>query len=157
MDGFCIFSKKFNGIGNKHHWTLQLNNEMIFFRKTIVCPIIDVLTYDAFQLLHGATDIFGTFSWKMIFRWSKIPGQNIDNQAAPIRSDMDEQRKSHCIHIDIFVELQQWLEVSMPLIDFILKNWECMMKELKYGEEKICMCNGSIDEHFLVLINEIFF
>lgn len=54
-------------------------------RKTIVCPIIDVLTYDAFQLLHGATDIFGTFSWKMIFRWSKVQGQTIENQAAPIR------------------------------------------------------------------------
>ena len=54
-------------------------------RKTIVCPIIDVLTYDAFQLLHGATDIFGTFSWKMIFRWTKIQGSNSENQAAPVR------------------------------------------------------------------------
>ena len=26
----------------------------------------------------------------------------------------------------------------MQLIVFILKNWECMMKELKSGEEKIC-------------------
>jgi hypothetical protein len=54
-------------------------------RKTIVCPIIDVLTYDALQLLHGATDIFGTFSWKMIFRWSKIQGLSVDNQATPVR------------------------------------------------------------------------
>jgi hypothetical protein len=55
-------------------------------RKTIVCPIIDVLTWDAFQLLHGATDIFGTFSWKMIFRWSKIQGiTSTTNQALPIR------------------------------------------------------------------------
>ena len=54
-------------------------------RTTIVCPIIDVLTYDAFQLLHGATDIFGTFSWKMIFRWTKIQGLTVENQAAPVR------------------------------------------------------------------------
>jgi hypothetical protein len=57
---------------------------VFIFRKTIVCPIIDVLTWDAFQLLHGATDIFGTFSWKMIFRWSKIQTAPV-NQAEPIR------------------------------------------------------------------------
>ncbi|CAF1124685.1 unnamed protein product [Adineta ricciae] len=64
-------------------WLLYLLEEIQKDRTSIVCPIIDVLTYDAFQLLHGATDIFGTFSWKMIFRWSKIPGLTANN-AQPI-------------------------------------------------------------------------
>ncbi|CAF1159350.1 unnamed protein product [Rotaria sp. Silwood1] len=67
-------------------WLLYLLEEIQKDRKTIVCPIIDVLTWDAFQLLQGATDIFGTFSWKMIFRWSKIQGFSISNQAVPIQT-----------------------------------------------------------------------
>lgn len=63
---------------------IEIKRKLLLNRKTIVCPIIDVLTWDAFQLLHGATDIFGTFSWKMIFRWSKI--QNISiHQDDPVR------------------------------------------------------------------------
>jgi hypothetical protein len=65
-------------------WLLYLLEEIKKDRKTIVCPIIDVLTWDAFQLLHGATDIFGTFSWKMIFRWSKIQDFHTMNEAKPI-------------------------------------------------------------------------
>ncbi|CAF1248479.1 unnamed protein product [Rotaria sordida] len=67
-------------------WLLYLLEEIQKDRKTIVCPIIDVLTWDAFQLLQGATDIFGTFSWKMIFRWSKIQGFSLSNQALPIQT-----------------------------------------------------------------------
>ncbi|UJR29867.1 hypothetical protein I4U23_017415 [Adineta vaga] len=67
-------------------WLFYLLEEIQKDRKSIVCPIIDVLTWDAFQLLHGATDIFGTFSWKMIFRWSKIEGTTIIDQSAPIRT-----------------------------------------------------------------------
>ncbi|CAF4508805.1 unnamed protein product, partial [Rotaria sp. Silwood2] len=67
-------------------WLLYLLEEIQKDRKTIVCPIIDVLTWDAFQLLQGATDIFGTFSWKMIFRWSKVQGFSLSNQALPIQT-----------------------------------------------------------------------
>lgn len=66
-------------------WLLYLLEEIQKDRKTIVCPIIDVLTWDAFQLLHGATDIFGTFSWKMIFRWSKIENISL-NKDEPVRT-----------------------------------------------------------------------
>lgn len=62
-----------------------MNNYYVVYRTSIVCPIIDVLTWDAFQLLHGATDIFGTFSWKMIFRWSKIQNILKSDLAEPIR------------------------------------------------------------------------
>ncbi|CAF1000536.1 unnamed protein product [Rotaria magnacalcarata] len=67
-------------------WLLYLLEEIKKDRKTIVCPIIDVLTWDAFQLLQGATDIFGTFSWKMIFRWSKVQGFTMTSQALPIKT-----------------------------------------------------------------------
>ena len=67
------------------HFTTANIVESCFSSTTIVCPIIDVLTYDAFQLLNGATDIFGTFSWKMIFRGSKIQNSDQQNdQAKPI-------------------------------------------------------------------------
>lgn len=113
------------------------------FRKTIVCPIIDVLTYDAFQLLHGATDIFGTFSWKMIFRWTKIEDLAVENQAQPIRS------VCLCVNVPgptkFVVELRPWLEVSMPSTDFTSKSWECTTKESRFGAARICKYPSMID------------
>ncbi|CAF1339293.1 unnamed protein product [Adineta steineri] len=69
-----------------HGWLLYLLEEIQKDPKSIVCPIIDVLTWNAFELLHGATDIFGTFSWKMIFRWSKIQGSANKDFSLPIRT-----------------------------------------------------------------------
>ncbi|CAF1416888.1 unnamed protein product, partial [Didymodactylos carnosus] len=73
---------------------LEVDEDNVFYddefdsvKKTVVCPIIDVLTWNAFELLQGATDIFGTFGWKMIFRWSKITNKNYDHNdhSKPVR------------------------------------------------------------------------
>lgn len=84
MDGFYIYSMKFAKIRQLsflfHFYSLDF-----IFRKTIVCPRIDVLSWNTFAFEQGRTNIIGTFSWKMLFRWSKFDEKLITNHALPIR------------------------------------------------------------------------
>lgn len=52
----------------------------IFYRKTVVCPIIDVISDDTFEYMAGSDMTYGGFNWKLNFRWYPVPQREMDRR-----------------------------------------------------------------------------
>lgn len=66
-------------------WTAQLMNRHVFCfvffcRRTVVCPIIDVISDDTFEYMAGSDMTYGGFNWKLNFRWYPVPQREMDRR-----------------------------------------------------------------------------
>lgn len=62
---------------------LVLKKPWFFFfayRKTVVCPIIDVISDDTFEYMAGSDMTYGGFNWKLNFRWYPVPQREMDRR-----------------------------------------------------------------------------
>lgn len=50
------------------------------FRRTVVCPIIDVISDDTFEYMAGSDMTYGGFNWKLNFRWYPVPQREMDRR-----------------------------------------------------------------------------
>lgn len=50
------------------------------YRKTVVCPIIDVISDDTFEYMAGSDMTYGGFNWKLNFRWYPVPQREMDRR-----------------------------------------------------------------------------
>uniref|UniRef100_A0AAQ6AED1 Polypeptide N-acetylgalactosaminyltransferase n=1 Tax=Amphiprion ocellaris TaxID=80972 RepID=A0AAQ6AED1_AMPOC len=59
-------------------------------KKTVVCPIIDVISDDTFEYMAGSDMTYGGFNWKLNFRWYPVPQREMDrrkgDRTLPVRS-----------------------------------------------------------------------
>ncbi|KAK7871232.1 hypothetical protein R5R35_001093 [Gryllus longicercus] len=59
-------------------------------RKTVVCPIIDVISDDTFEYITASDMTWGGFNWKLNFRWYRVPQREMDrrkgDRTAPLRT-----------------------------------------------------------------------
>ncbi|XP_005390876.1 PREDICTED: polypeptide N-acetylgalactosaminyltransferase 13 isoform X1 [Chinchilla lanigera] len=59
-------------------------------RKTVVCPIIDVISDDTFEYMAGSDMTYGGFNWKLNFRWYPVPQREMDrrkgDRTLPVRT-----------------------------------------------------------------------
>ncbi|ESO00152.1 hypothetical protein HELRODRAFT_113279 [Helobdella robusta] len=53
-------------------WIEPLLHEIKINRKTIACPIIDVISDKNFEYKTGSDVIWGGFNWRLNFRWYKV-------------------------------------------------------------------------------------
>ena len=62
-------------------------------RKSVICPIIDVISDDTFQYITGSDMTWGGFNWKLNFRWYPVPQREVDRRSGdrsiPTRSVLD--------------------------------------------------------------------
>lgn len=83
---------------------------LFFFRRTVVCPIIDVISDDTFEYMAGSDMTYGGFNWKLNFRWYPVPQREMDrrkgDRTLPVRSvirwacrDIIESLVKHHIHL----------------------------------------------------------
>ena len=49
-------------------------------RKTVVCPIINVISDDTFEYMAGSDMTYGGFNWKLHFHWYSIPQREMDRR-----------------------------------------------------------------------------
>ncbi|NXD83493.1 GALT1 acetylgalactosaminyltransferase, partial [Halcyon senegalensis] len=49
-------------------------------RRTVVCPIIDVISDDTFEYMAGSDMTYGGFNWKLNFRWYPVPQREMDRR-----------------------------------------------------------------------------
>lgn len=54
--------------------------DISFFRRTVVCPIIDVISDDTFEYMAGSDMTYGGFNWKLNFRWYPVPQREMDRR-----------------------------------------------------------------------------
>jgi len=52
----------------------------LFSRRTVVCPIIDVISDDTFEYMAGSDMTYGGFNWKLNFRWYPVPQREMDRR-----------------------------------------------------------------------------
>ncbi|KAJ3597440.1 hypothetical protein NHX12_000965 [Muraenolepis orangiensis] len=58
--------------------------------RTVVCPIIDVISDDTFEYMAGSDMTYGGFNWKLNFRWYPVPQREMDrrkgDRTLPVRT-----------------------------------------------------------------------
>ncbi|XP_063227799.1 polypeptide N-acetylgalactosaminyltransferase 5 isoform X2 [Bacillus rossius redtenbacheri] len=59
-------------------------------RKTVVCPIIDVISDETFEYITASDMTWGGFNWRLNFRWYRVPQREMDrrggDRTAPLRT-----------------------------------------------------------------------
>uniref|UniRef100_A0A8K9Y7P8 Polypeptide N-acetylgalactosaminyltransferase n=1 Tax=Oncorhynchus mykiss TaxID=8022 RepID=A0A8K9Y7P8_ONCMY len=61
-------------------WLEPLLARIKLDRKTVVCPIIDVISDDTFEYMAGSDMTYGGFNWKLNFRWYPVPQREMDRR-----------------------------------------------------------------------------
>ncbi|XP_014204958.1 polypeptide N-acetylgalactosaminyltransferase 5 isoform X2 [Copidosoma floridanum] len=71
-------------------WLEPLLARIAYDRKTVVCPIIDVISDDTFEYITASDMTWGGFNWKLNFRWYRVPQREMDrrngDRTAPLRT-----------------------------------------------------------------------
>lgn len=50
-------------------WLEPLLARIVQNRRTVVCPIIDVISDESFEYITASDSTWGGFNWKLNFRW----------------------------------------------------------------------------------------
>ncbi|XP_052474410.1 polypeptide N-acetylgalactosaminyltransferase 1-like [Carassius gibelio] len=61
-------------------WLEPLLARIKLDKKTVVCPIIDVISDDTFEYMAGSDMTYGGFNWKLNFRWYPVPQREMDRR-----------------------------------------------------------------------------
>uniref|UniRef100_A0A672SKP8 Polypeptide N-acetylgalactosaminyltransferase n=1 Tax=Sinocyclocheilus grahami TaxID=75366 RepID=A0A672SKP8_SINGR len=71
-------------------WLEPLLARIKLDKKTVVCPIIDVISDDTFEYMAGSDMTYGGFNWKLNFRWYPVPQREMDrrkgDRTLPVRT-----------------------------------------------------------------------
>ena len=49
-------------------------------RRSVVSPIIDVISDETFEYITGSDMTWGGFNWKLNFRWYPVPQRELDRR-----------------------------------------------------------------------------
>lgn len=71
-------------------WLEPLLARIALDRKTVVCPIIDVISDETFEYVTASDQTWGGFNWKLNFRWYRVPSREMtrrnNDRTAPLRT-----------------------------------------------------------------------
>ncbi|XP_066153567.1 polypeptide N-acetylgalactosaminyltransferase 5 isoform X2 [Euwallacea fornicatus] len=71
-------------------WLEPLLARIVENRKTVVCPIIDVISDETFEYITASDMTWGGFNWKLNFRWYRVSQREMDrrkgDRTAPLRT-----------------------------------------------------------------------
>ena len=71
-------------------WLEPLLSEVARDRRTVVCPIIDVISDDTFEYVSASDLTWGGFNWKLNFRWYTVPQRETErrqgDRSLPVRT-----------------------------------------------------------------------
>ncbi|KAL7742210.1 hypothetical protein ACLKA6_005475 [Drosophila palustris] len=71
-------------------WLEPLLARIVQNRRTVVCPIIDVISDETFEYITASDSTWGGFNWKLNFRWYRVPQREMarrnNDRTAPLRT-----------------------------------------------------------------------
>lgn len=71
-------------------WLEPMLARIVVNRKTVVCPIIDVISDETFEYVTASDQTWGGFNWKLNFRWYRVPKREMErrnnDRTAPLRT-----------------------------------------------------------------------
>lgn len=117
-------------------WLEPLLARIVIDRRTVVCPIIDVISDDTFEYVTASDQTWGGFNWKLNFRWYRVPQREMErrnnDRTAPLRTPT-MAGGLFAIDKDYFYEIGSYdegmdiwggenLEMSFRVSFFFIKN-----------------------------------
>lgn len=105
------------------------------FRRSVVCPIIDVISDETFEYMAGSDMTYGGFNWKLNFRWYPVPQREMDrrkgDRTLPLRCTQDTYLYL-CPCWNVFLCTERiCLRPKWHPIDFIV-HYFCKSRALQY-------------------------
>ncbi|XP_078537851.1 polypeptide N-acetylgalactosaminyltransferase 13 isoform X2 [Lissotriton helveticus] len=100
--------------------------------RTVVCPIIDVISDDTFEYMAGSDMTYGGFNWKLNFRWYPVPQREMDrrkgDRTLPVRTPT-MAGGLFSIHKDYFEEIGTY-DSGMDIwggenLEMSFRIWQC--------------------------------
>ena len=70
LELFCFIEKCWNDVIS---W-------LVMCRRSVVSPIIDVISDETFEYITGSDMTWGGFNWKLNFRWYPVPQRELDRR-----------------------------------------------------------------------------
>ncbi|XP_011495007.1 PREDICTED: polypeptide N-acetylgalactosaminyltransferase 5 isoform X2 [Ceratosolen solmsi marchali] len=71
-------------------WLEPLLSRIAYDKKTVVCPIIDVISDETFEYITASDMTWGGFNWKLNFRWYRVAQREMNrrngDRTAPLRT-----------------------------------------------------------------------
>lgn len=71
-------------------WLEPLLARIALDRRTVVCPIIDVISDETFEYVTASDQTWGGFNWKLNFRWYRVPAREMtrrnNDRTSPLRT-----------------------------------------------------------------------
>ena len=61
-------------------WLEPLLSEIAKNRRSVVCPVIDVISDETFEYITASDMTWGGFNWKLNFRWYRVPQREMDRR-----------------------------------------------------------------------------
>lgn len=141
-----------------------------FFRRTVVCPIIDVISDDTFEYMAGSDMTYGGFNWKLNFRWYPVPQREMDrrkgDRTLPVRSVIRWDRP-WTLSLHLFEVSFSWFlspHRQMTLIsllsqlkrEFRLQGHSWVISKIPHSSQAITQANQMSKIAFLYLLYFLF-
>ncbi|XP_018908261.2 polypeptide N-acetylgalactosaminyltransferase 5 isoform X2 [Bemisia tabaci] len=129
-------------------WLEPLLARIALNRKTVVCPIIDVISDETFEYITASDMTWGGFNWKLNFRWYRVPQREMarrkNDRTAPLRTPT-MAGGLFSIDKDFFYELGAYDE-GMDI-------WGGENLEMSF---RTWMCGGSLEIHPCSHVGHVF-
>lgn len=99
-------------------------------RRTVVCPIIDVISDDTFEYMAGSDMTYGGFNWKLNFRWYPVP-----------QREMDRRKGDRTLPVRLVTQCEKpstgWSEFNSPCLS--------VLKHVVQSQLQGCCCAADPD------------
>ncbi|KAL5006915.1 hypothetical protein ScPMuIL_015721 [Solemya velum] len=117
-------------------WLEPLLTEVKKNRKTVACPIIDVISDESFEYITGSDMTWGGFNWKLNFRWYPVPQRELTRRGG----DRSQPTKTPTMAGGLFsIEKDYFYEIGS--YDEGMDIWGAENLEMSF---RIWMCGGQI-------------
>ncbi|CAG2176066.1 unnamed protein product, partial [Oppiella nova] len=118
-------------------WLEPLLSRIVEDRTRIACPIIDVINDETFEYTPASDMTWGGFSWKLNFRWFRIPKREMKRRA----EDRTQPIRSPTMAGGLFAMDKQYFEL-LGKYDEGMEIWGGENLELSF---RVWMCGGSLE------------
>ncbi|KAG8227664.1 hypothetical protein J437_LFUL006974 [Ladona fulva] len=113
-------------------WLEPLLSRIAMDRRTVVCPIIDVISDDTFEYIAASDMTWGGFNWKLNFRWYRVPQREMERRGGDRTSPLRTPTMAgglFAIDRDYFYELGAYDE-GMDIwggenLEMSFRVWQC--------------------------------
>ncbi|XP_063698586.1 polypeptide N-acetylgalactosaminyltransferase 5 isoform X2 [Culicoides brevitarsis] len=129
-------------------WLEPLLARIVLDRKTVVCPIIDVISDETFEYVTASDQTWGGFNWKLNFRWYRVPTREMQRR----NNDRTEPLRTPTMAGGLFsIDRDYFYEIGS--YDEGMDIWGGENLEMSF---RVWMCGGTLEIHPCSRVGHVF-